>query len=141
VKETTMANDKKSKHPSADAETLDGLPPGAHAPGSFGTGAPNLTDTPDADNANAPPPEGQVDDPTISPKEQAQHAAEVADPTHGADRPLAAGRVRVKLNQNITVDGQHKMAGETVDMDEAEADAHGDRVEPVKTSARRGAKK
>lgn len=131
----------KSKHPPENAETIDGLPPGAHAPGSFGTGAPNLTDNPEAETANAPPPEGQVDDPSISPKEQAQHAAEVSDPTHAADRPVPEGKVRVKLNENITVNGQHKMAGDVVDMDEAEALDHGDRVESVKTSAKRASAK
>ncbi len=136
-----MANDKnKSKHPSADPETLDGLPPGAHAPGSFGTGSPNLTEG-EPEPANAPPPEGQVNDPSISPKEQAGHAADVSDPTHAADRPVPEGKVRVRLNQNITVNGMHKLAGETVDMDEAEAEAHGDRVEHVKASTKRASAK
>ena len=49
--------------------------------------------------------------------------------------------MRVTLKENITVNGQHKMAGDVVDMDEAEALDHGDRVEPFKTSARRSSKK
>lgn len=133
-----MSDDKKKK---SGADTIDGLPPGAHAPSSFGTGAPNLNEPGTAENANAPPPEGQVDDPSISPKAQAAHAAEVSDSTHAADRPVPPGKVRVKLTQNVTVDGMHKLAGETVDMDEAEADAHGDRVERVKTAAHRPAPK
>src|ERR1019366_10392368 len=88
-----------SKHPPKhDAnETTDGLPPGAHAPTSIGTGGPNIHDG-DEDGHPADPtqPEGQVDDPTISPKEQAEHAQALAELG-----PLAPGKKRVKLKSNL----------------------------------------
>jgi hypothetical protein len=108
----TTHDKTKSHHPKGkDQETLDGLPPGAHAPNAIGTGGPAEGDAADTATAVSPPPEGHVEDPKASPKEQTEHALAMAQLG-----PLKDGHTRVKLTRNLTVNGVHRVAGDFVDL-------------------------
>lgn len=116
-------DEKKKDQP----ETLDGLPPGAHAPSSISTGAPSEKPADVVPSPGAlPPPEGQVNDPKASPKEQTLRA--MADSQLG---PRRDGYRRVRLTENVTVDGVHRFKGDFADVPEADFRSLRSHVEEV----------